>query len=241
MTLVAPSWLVPGTWLENVELARTQPWIEGVELLFFSFDEEARAVLAVELPGIDAAARRFSLSVHLPDPLGPRDAELVEMTAGFAAIYVLHPPRPDESISDGTAAWASLVGSFRKRYGDRFLLEYTGRFPFAAAEFACPGLPLCADTGRLILDGEEPAAWIEARAGRVREVHIHEVENGKDHAALVAERAWLRRLAPLVERSEMRAVMEVFSLAGATASAEAFRAAAGDAGARGSLARVRPL
>jgi len=232
VTLAVPSWLVPGTWLENLELALEQPWIEGVELLFFKYDAEARAALAVELPGIEAAARRLSLSVHLPDPLGLGDEELVEKTAAFAVNYVLHPPRAGED----PAAWASLVDAFRTRHGDRFLLEYTGRLPFAIAEDSCPGLPLCADTGRLLLDGEDPAAWIHTRLERVREVHVHEVEGGKDHAVLKADSPWLGRLAPLVAGSGMRAVMEVFSLAGTSASAGIFRSAAQESPARGGLA-----
>jgi len=256
MILTVPSWLVPGTWLENLERASRIGWVEGVELLFFSYDAEARSALAVELPGIARIAKALSLSVHLPDPLTAEAEELVSLTADFAAAYIVHPPRlaasaPKDasktptssgalaythiasavSHAPATAAaglsnkseWARLVDALRGRYGDRFLLEYTDREAFAAAERDIPGLPLCADTGRLLLDGEVPDAWIESRVDRVREVHLHGVEGRKDHAALRDGEVWLESLVALLGASSTRVELEIFSLAEVEASAAVLR------------------
>lgn len=222
MKLVAPSYLVPGTWLENLEAVAPVVWIEGIELLFFSYDDEARAILDRERAGIASFAGRFEFSLHLPDPLGPADEELIERTRPFVGLYVAHPPKsPDASAAQ---RWATLLSSWRPRYGDVFCLEYTGREAFEAAERGLSGLPLCPDTGRLALDGEDAAGWIADRADRVAEIHLHAARGGKDHFPLSADDPWLSPLARLAADREWRVVLETFSLDGATESANALRA-----------------
>jgi hypothetical protein len=218
MKLAAPSYLIPGTWLENLEAAASIEWLDGVELLFFAYDEDARRILGRELPGIAASAERLELSLHLPDPLSPADEELVEMTAPFVSLYVAHPPKV------GALPWADLIGSWRSRYGDRFLLEYTGREAFAAAELALPGLPLCPDAGRLLLDGEDPASWIGLRADRVAELHLHAAREGRDHLPLSGDEPWLPGVLGLAEARGLRVVLECFSLEAVGASARAVEA-----------------
>lgn len=224
MRLVVPSWLVPGGWLENVEVAAGLGWASGIELLFFSFEGEDRELFLSEREGIVEAAARggLSLSVHLPDPLLPAHCELVELLAPFAECFIVHPPR--EGHAEG---WRPLLSVLRRRHGDRFLLEYTGAEAFASAEEALPGLPLCADTGRLLVEGIDPAGWIAQRAGRIREVHLHGVEDGGagapacDHRVLTGQEAWLSELKPFLSGWPGRVELEVFSLA----KVEAARAA----------------
>lgn len=224
MRLVVPSWLVPGGWLQNVEVAVGLGWAAGIELLFFSFEGEDRELFLSERDGIiDAAARGgLSLSVHLPDPLLPAHCELVDLLAPAADCYVVHPPR--RGAADG---WRTLLSVLRRRHGDRFLLEYTGAEDFAAAEAAMPGLPLCADTGRLLVEGIEPAAWIAQRAERIREIHLHGVEEGvgeattRDHRVFSGREPWLSSLRPFLSGWTGRVELEVFSLA----KVEAARAA----------------
>jgi hypothetical protein len=223
MTIASPSYLVPGTWLENLEAVADLPWLGGVELLFFAFDEDARGILGRELEGIASFSKRFSLSLHLPDPLGEPDEELVELTRPFVGLYVAHPPK---SVADAPR-WALLLGKWRERYGDAFALEYTGRDAFAAAEAALPGLPLCPDTGRLALDGEEIAAWIASRAERVAELHVHGWKEGKDHLPLSPEDPWLPEVARLASRGNWRVNLEVFARASLEASYAAFAPLAG--------------
>jgi sugar phosphate isomerase/epimerase len=225
VTLATPSYLAPGTWLENLRLAAGIAWIRGVELLFFAYDEDARRTMALEAPAIAALAGRFEYSIHLPDPLGDADEELVELAAPFARLFVAHPPASGDA-SDA-ARWAKLLGSWRERYGERFALEYTGRSPFAAAERELPALPLCPDAGKLVLDGEDPARWMAARAGRVVELHAHAARGGKDHLPLSGEEPWLPEVLGLAEAGDWRVVLEVFSLEAAEASARAVERARG--------------
>ena len=224
MRLVVPSWLVPGGWLENVGVAAGLGWATGIELLFFSFEGKDRELFLSEREGIiDAAARGgLSLSVHLPDPLLPAHCELVDILAPAAECFIVHPPREDH-----VEVWRALLSVLRRRHGDRFLLEYTGAGAFAAAEEALPGLPLCADTGRLLVEGIVPAAWIAQRADRIREVHLHGVEEGgegmavRDHRVFTGREAWFSALLPFLSGWSGRVELEVFSLA----KVEAARAA----------------
>lgn len=217
MKLVLPSWLVPASWLPNVLEAEALGWADGVELLCFSFSGADRELFLAELPGLAEAGRRISLSVHLPDPLGAACGELIEVTRPFAVAYVLHPPGAD------AASWAGLVEAWRERYGDDFLLEYCGAEGFAAAESALPGLPLCADTGRLLLDGLGPARWIGERAERIREIHLHGVSGGRDHRPFLGDEAWLRELKPFLMGYDGRVELELFSLDAAEAAYAALR------------------
>lgn len=217
MKLCVPSYLMPGTWMENLEALGDSEWVDGVELLFFAYDAEARAILDRERGGIAALSDRFELSLHLPDPLSADDEELVAATRDFVSLYVLHPPGGDIAPAKAEA-WPSLVESWRARYGDDFLLEYTGAAAFAAAEAALPGLPLCADTGCLLREGLSPAAWSASRSGRIREFHLHGLADGRDHAAPRGDEGWLVELSAFLESYDGRVELEVFSREGVDAA-----------------------
>ena len=240
MEFAVTSWLVPGGWLDNLRVAADLGWVSGVELLLFSFEGGDRELFLRELPEIvrTAAAAGISLSVHLPDPLLPRHEEIVAAMAGGAECLVVHPPRDagEAAAPAGALAgpnvdsWADMMDGWRRAWGDRFLLEYTAAADFVRAEAALPGLPLCADTGRLLLEGLDPANWIAERAERIREIHLHGTEriaegNGvadadrvRDHRPPRGDEAWLSRLAPGLAAFRGRTVLEVFSLGGVEAA-----------------------
>lgn len=230
MTIAAPSWQVPGTWLENLDALADIDWIGGVELLFFSYGEEARRDFAAERDRIAAYARRFSFSLHLPDPLGPEAIDLVDATESFVGMYVFHPCSAD------AGEWARVANKLRDSYGaSRFALEYTGaaaldrglerlsrarRWP-AGAPGAAPGI--CADTGRLALGGIDPAEWIRDRATSIAELHLHAARGGKDHFPLGVEDSWLPAVAEEARARDWRVVLETFSLEKTRASYECLK------------------
>ena len=225
MKLCVPSWQMPGSWLGNAEMLAEIPWIEGLELLFFSFDDEARKLFAAERDALAGLAERFSFSLHLPDPLGPADRDLVAMTESFVELYVFH-PRGGGTRARGPEEWAENVESLRGTYGrERFAMEYTGEENFAKSLDILPGLPLCADTGCLIRNGRDPLEWIAARHEVIREIHLHAARGGKDHLPLGAEEAWLPGVAAAAAGSGWRIVLETFSLADTKASYQALRRA----------------
>jgi sugar phosphate isomerase/epimerase len=217
MKLIVPSWLKPGAWLDNLREAEALGWARGVELLCFSFSGDDRELFLRELPDIEKAAGRLSMSVHLPDPLDASSEELVRLTRPFAELYVLHPPMANRE------AWVGLVERWRERYGDDFLLEYTEGERFAEAEKLLPGLPLCADIGRLLVEGFSPAGWIAPRLGRIREMHLHGAEAGKDHRPFASDAPWLEELKPVLASFEGRVELELFSLEKVEAAYEALR------------------
>jgi sugar phosphate isomerase/epimerase len=220
---------VPGGWLENLEVAAGLGWASGFELLLFSFEGEDRRLFLEERRDIVAIAKRagIALSVHLPDPLLPAHGELVDLLAPDVECFIVHPPRDLTAAGPAAGAeWAGLISAWRRGAGDRFLLEYTEGSAFAAAEAALASLPLCADTGRLLLEGIDPSSWIAQRAGRIREIHLHGIEDGRDHRVPRAGEAWLADLLAFLRGYQGRVELELFSLDKVLAAKAALEASA---------------
>lgn len=213
MMIAAPSWQVPGTWLENLDALADIDWIGGVELLFFSYDLDAHRDFEAERGRIAAYADRFSFSLHLPDPLGPEALDLVAATESFVGLYVFHPPSASEVAGEGAEAWEKIVETLRDSYGEsRFAMEYTGAGAFSRGMERLSSARICADTGRLALDGIDPAEWIRDRATSIAELHAHAARGGKDHFPLGAEDSWLPAVAAEAKARDWRVVLETFSL-----------------------------
>ncbi len=207
MKIIAPSYQIPGTWLENAQALAPQSWIEGLELLFFSYDNEARKILKAESDYLAELSSRYAFSLHLPDPMKPNAQELVERTRKFVELYVFH-PEPDHE------GWAAGMRNIIDRFGaEKFAMEYTGKQKFDAGLRALSGtgIRFCADTGVLLREERDPAAWIADRASAIAEIHLHGVQNGKDHQALSDADTWLGALIPYFSRA-IRINLETFSL-----------------------------
>lgn len=218
-----PSWLLPGGWLANLRAAQGLGWVGGMELLLFSFEGEDRGLFLEESPRIEAEGRGLDLGIHLPDPLLPAHREILEATARYANYYVVHPGRLGPVPARGAEAFASFLGALRRDYGDRFLLEYTNQADFDAAMAVLPGMGICADSAHLLAEGLDPAAWLGARKGQVREIHLNGLEGGQAHRPLRGDEAWLGPLLPFLREGSLRVELEVFSLAGVESSYQALK------------------
>jgi hypothetical protein len=207
MILSAPSWVVPGTYLENLDILEGVRAIRSVELLFFIYDDETRAIFARERDGIAARADRFGFTVHLPDPLLPEHEKLVETTHNFVRSYVFHP-----AIAEGAESQASTVELWRRRYGDVFYLENTRLSLFAANLPLFDDIGLCCDVGHLLLERGDPAAWLTKYTDRIREIHLHGLVAGKDHSAFSFRDETMGRLLPYLKCFEGTVELELFSL-----------------------------
>ncbi|MCX7028417.1 MAG: hypothetical protein NT061_13245 [Spirochaetes bacterium] len=243
MKIFVPSWQKPGTWLANLEVLDGEAWIEGVELLFFSWDKETRRLFAGEAERIAAYQDRFAFSLHLPDPFGPDVADLVAATSVFVERYVFHPWDDGQAgghvlgQADGLAEeladerhlkrfrdWCATLDELFSAYGhDRFSMEYTGAEVFGESSAFLHGVSICADTGRLTLDGIDPAAWITERVGSIREVHLHGAGEGRDHLSLSGKEPWLPALLGLVSNLDCIVDLETFDLEATKASFEALK------------------
>jgi len=213
--LSVPSYVLPGTYMENIRFLHEKTTQRSVELLFFIYDDETRALMRSELGDIASYSKHFGFTVHMPDTVSADHEEILEGTAGFASNFVIHPPRTDAEIP----GFVRLLDDWRGRYGeDRFLLENTRLANFNAADAAlqesrCGPPRLCADIGHLRMEGVEPAAWVAERAGRISELHVHGFDGVKDHVPFKAGEDWLEALAPFVRGFHGVVEMELFSWA----------------------------
>jgi hypothetical protein len=123
-----PSWVIPGTYLENLRFLEDKADVQGVELLFFMYDDSVRLELDAEWEGILRFRDRFVFTVHLPDSVLPEHEALVERCNPLARSFVVHPGLPEN-----TPALAALITDWEKRYPPRagsgarrrFLVENT--------------------------------------------------------------------------------------------------------------------
>ena len=218
MILSVPSYVIPGTWAENVRFLDAVPEVRGVELLFYLFDGETRDLFAGERAAIEPYRGRFSFSAHLPDPLLPEHEEVLRLTAGLASRYVLHPPEGDE------AGFVRTVEAWRRRHGEIFLLENLIGRDFASLARRWPTLPLCLDTGHLLLSGGTVGRFLEEHGERIGEIHLHGVKDGRDHRDFGPGEPWLAELLPFLRGFRGRLELEVFSMEEVRAILGALRA-----------------
>ena len=230
MILSCPSFIIPGTYLDNLLRVRETGLVDSVELLFFLFDGETEELLNREIDGIREASGEVGITVHLPDDLGPDHETIVEMTSDFARHYVVHPAPADEE------GFVRTVSRWRINYGDRFLLEnliersfdsLLERFDAAAErsrEEKPPGpMPVCCDTGHLLVRRESPAGFLDRYGERVREIHLHGLDEGWDHNPFLPNEPWFVDLAPGLEEFEGIVNIEVFKEAHLNKVLEAMR------------------
>jgi hypothetical protein len=208
-----PSWVIPGTYLENLHFLADKPEIGGVELLFFLYDWEIRDQFETERRGIEELRDRFSFTAHLPDLLLPEHRELVRGLSPLVRHFIIHPGPPE-----GAAVQAGLLHSWKGE--GSFLLENTlpGRFP-ALLPYLDEDAGFCMDTGHLLLEEQNPADFLRRWGGRVKEIHLHGMDREKaardgrlpDHRPLRAGEPWLVELAPLLAEFAGTVNLEVFS------------------------------
>jgi len=208
-----PSYVMPGTYLDNIRFIDERTDVRDVELLFFIYDDDTKALLRSESGRIAAYSDRFGFTVHMPDEIGASHEEILEATADYASSFVIHPPRNDPGIP----GFIRLFDEWRLRYGaDRFLLENTrlDRFVPADAAFLDSklGLPrLCADIGHLRMEGADPVDWVARRADRIAELHVHGFDGNKDHSAFGGDEPWVAGLAPFASAFGGIVELEMFS------------------------------
>ncbi|MDR1301183.1 MAG: AP endonuclease [Treponema sp.] len=218
MRLTVPSWVIPGTYLENLTFLCRQPAIEGVELLFFLYDSEIQALLQQEWEGIWKLRSRFRFTAHLPEPLLGVHEELVEQILPLVQHCIFHPGLPEDA-----PVLAGLIASWRSRFAwgkDSFLVENTRSHRFEALlEYLPDETGICMDTGHLLMEGTTPGAFYRRFGERIREIHLHGLDpegarsDGRlpDHRPLHPEEPWFQELVPILAEFTGTVNLEVFS------------------------------
>ncbi|MFP3040947.1 AP endonuclease [Treponema primitia] len=233
--LLVPSWVIPGTYLENLRFLEGKSEIQGVELLFFIYDDEIRDQLDAEWEGIKQFADRFVFTAHLPDPLLPEHEELVNRLNPMVRSFIVHPGPPEDAPAQG-----ALVNGWAKKYPPeagaegspyRFLAENTNAGRLEALLPYLEYLGICMDTGHLLMDGKSPAEFFKDHSDRIGEIHLHGVDREKaaidgrlaDHRPVRAEEKWFGELFPLLKQFTGNINAEVFSWEEAAAGINSIR------------------
>lgn len=206
MIISTPSYLFPGTYLENIRYIHTMPDITSVELLFFIFDEETKLLYGRERCEIEEFYPQLQFTVHMPDELLPEHEALIEATVPVATHYILHPPPGD------TDRFLHLVTVWRKKYGEKFLLENLIERDFEGVLGKLGSMGVCCDTGHLLIRGRSPGRFCETYAERIREIHLHGVADGWDHKLFVDDEAWFRDLVPFLKSFSGVVNLELFTV-----------------------------
>lgn len=199
-----PSYVIPGTYLDNIEFLRDKESVEAIELLFFSFEEESERLLLEELDGIAAARDRFMFSAHMPDMLEDRCETLIEMLRGIAGRFIVHAP------ATGIDEFEQRIHRWIDLFGNVFAMENVAGRAFDRAALRLADVPLCLDTGHFLLDGKKPEEAFNRWMYRTAEVHLHGIAGGKDHAPLSGNEAWFIDCAPFFERYSGTIHIEIF-------------------------------
>jgi len=209
MNIFVPSWVVPGTYLENLRFLEDKKEIAGVELLFFIYDDETQKLFEREFASIEEYRGRFQFTAHLPEPLSTQHKPLVDMLKPLVKHFIVHPTGSENFP------------------GNDFVLENTELPLFEEAlDRLPPGKPVCMDTGHLLLQslttkGNENLLkdFIIKYGARIKEVHLHNVDlaaarlDGRlpDHRALRSDDKWLMELLPFLREFNGVVNLEVFS------------------------------
>ena len=227
--LSVPSWVIPGTYAENLRFLEKQNEVKGVELLFFIYDNEVKTQLDSEWDEIRDYSKRFIYTAHLPENLIPAHGELIARLAPLVRHFIIH---PFKTIPE---AEASLLGEWSKQYGVKFLAENTNP---GLLESLLPHLNLCPetaglcmDTGHLLMEEKSPAEFYKKHKTHICEIHLHAVDREQtvidgrlaDHRRLRPDESWLHELLPLLDDYSGVINLEIFSWEEAGAGIEVLK------------------
>jgi hypothetical protein len=185
-----------------------------VELLFFIYNDEAKAQLNSDWDEICRYSERFVFTAHLPELLLPAHSELVARLTPLVQHFIIHPSL------ENPVAQAQLIKEWKSQYNAIFLTENTNP---GLLETQLPHLEtnagLCMDSGHLQLEGQNPAVFFAANRERIGEIHLHAVDREKaamdgrlpDHRQLRPREPWLLELLPLLKDFRGIINLEVFS------------------------------
>ncbi len=201
--LSVPSFIIPGTYLENIRFIDSLKEISNIELLFFSFDADTRDLLLGELGGIGEYKGRFSFTAHLPDPILACHRDLVEILVPIVDRFVVHVPEDRIGFKGLLQGW---IGEF----GNIFQVENVPGRAFSGTASVLPDAPLCCDTGHLLLNGQNPSKLIGLWEERISEVHLHGVCVGRDHYPVNGDEEWFKEIIPFLGCFSGIIHMEVF-------------------------------
>ncbi|WP_223292736.1 cobamide remodeling phosphodiesterase CbiR [Breznakiella homolactica] len=223
VVLSVPSWVIPGTYGENLRFLADKAAVGNVELLFFICDAGVRDLLEEEFSIISGFKRRFSFTAHLPDEILPEHEDLIIRLRPLVRHFIVHPPkdpRRNRKTAELLVKWEERYRAAEDPGPGLFLIENTTlpRFESLMAELP-ETAGICMDTGHLLLESADPSAFFDAHRHRIGEIHLHGTDHaaarldGKlpDHRALRRDTPWLEGFLPKIRDFSGITNIEVFS------------------------------
>ena len=230
--LSVPSWVIPGTYAENLGFLETKKEVEGVELLFYIYNDVTKKELESEWETIKSYSERFVFTAHLPEKELPFCRDLAARLTPLVKHFIVHPPK------ENPGEQAQILADWKKQFNAVFLAENTNNglletfLPHVNGDHvngrAEPVTGICMDTGHLLLEGKSPAEFYKKYRGRISEIHLHTIDREKaaadgrlpDHRRLQQGQPWLTELLPLLDDYRGVINLEVFSWEEAAAGIE---------------------
>ncbi len=204
MIFSVPSFIIRGTYLENVGYCSAVPEIQSVELLFFLYDDETDRLIRRELPEIQTYTDSLGFTIHMPDDIKEEHKTIIELTHDIARQYIIHPPPGD------SGPFLSILNAWIDEYGDIFLLENLIGREFESLLTEEPRFWICCDTGHLLVQEKKPGDFIARYDKKIREIHLHGLVDGWDHSLFDAKERWFRDLIPWLGRFSGTCNVELF-------------------------------
>jgi sugar phosphate isomerase/epimerase len=212
MRISVPSYVIPGSYAENLRFLSDKTGVDGVELLFFMYDTSIHDLMLAELDEIRDFGSRFRYTLHMPDTISAGHREIIELTRELVSGYIIHPPRDDADLP----VFARLMDEWRNAFGSTaFHLENTRLDRFMAADAALAASrfgrpPLCADIGHLRMEGIDPLTWLGGRQETIAEFHLHGFDGSHDHMPFSVEEAWFKAMQPRLQHFDGVIELELF-------------------------------
>lgn len=227
MKIIVPSWMIPGTYLQNLRFIEDKKEITGVELLFFLYDDAIKKEFLDDISAVTQYKNRFTLSAHLPDSLCDNHRELVETLLPLVSHFIVHPARDINKINEEAEFLLSWFSAYGK---EKFFIENTENYTGfnKLLDILPKDTNICMDTGHLLLACKPPLEFIKTYGTRIKEVHLHNTDkeaakiDGKlaDHRSVDSRDKWLCDIMPFLKTFNGFINLEVFSWKEASKSLE---------------------
>jgi sugar phosphate isomerase/epimerase len=200
------SFIYPDLYVPNVRMLG--PFVDEIELLLFESGPVASLLSEKVIGDLQRLSREFNLTynVHLPTDIALSDPNPIRREQTVAKLLniierlerlspstcTLHLPLPaDGSGVEPVRKWQDIVyGNLVKMVqsgvpAERIAVE-TLDYPFEIMETIINelNLSICMDVGHLIMQGDDIQTFFNRNAGAVVIIHLHGVQDGKDHLSL---------------------------------------------------------
>jgi sugar phosphate isomerase/epimerase len=200
------SYIYPDSYVPNVEMLG--PYLDEIELLFFESSPADHLPSRETIGELKGLSEAFGLryNVHLPtdislcdqDPLRREEAvdvmrHVIDLTTPLSpTTLILHLPYNEDTCGEeNRVRWLARIHKSVDRLtasgikGTSISVE-TLAYPIGWLETVIRDfhLSLCMDMGHMLVQGHDMKALFDTYPEEISMIHLHGVENGKDHLAL---------------------------------------------------------